>query len=97
MWQFTGTELVLPDHKHPLPSYQDYKRNSSVSAYQTTYFQSLCGDDTDSTNSVFEINLGAGMDRLGGPCELDKEHKQQGSDFCDGPLKSRTAYRYHES
>lgn len=86
-------ETVLPEHKHPLPSYMDYKHNSSVLAYQTSYFQSLCGDETDSTNPVFEINLGAGMDRLGGVCEQDMEHKQQGNYFCDGPLKSRTAYR----
>ncbi|KAB5542066.1 hypothetical protein PHYPO_G00087170 [Pangasianodon hypophthalmus] len=88
-----GVEPVLPEHRHPLPSYLDYKRNSSVLAYQTSYFQSLCGDEMDSANRVFEINLGAGMDRLGGACEQDMEHKQQGNYFCDGPLKSRTAYR----
>ncbi|KAF5907896.1 receptor-type tyrosine-protein phosphatase beta-like, partial [Clarias magur] len=89
-----GSEAVLPEHKHPLPSYQDYKHNNSVVAYQTKPFPSQCGDDTDpATPSVFEINLGAGMDRLGGACEQDVEHKQQGGYFCDGPLKSRTAYR----
>ncbi|KAF4079469.1 hypothetical protein AMELA_G00178360 [Ameiurus melas] len=88
-----GAEPVLPEHRHPLPSYLDYKHNSSVLAYQTNYFQSLCGDETDLANRVFEINLGAEMDRLGGACEQDIEHKQQGSYFCDGPLKSRTAYR----
>ncbi|KAF7694166.1 receptor-type tyrosine-protein phosphatase beta [Silurus meridionalis] len=86
-----GMEPVLPEHRHPLPSYLDYKRNSSVLAYQTSYFQSLCGDDLDSTNTLFEINLGAGMDRLGGACE--EEPSRQGNYFCDGPLKSRTAYR----
>ncbi|XP_060758757.1 receptor-type tyrosine-protein phosphatase beta isoform X3 [Neoarius graeffei] len=88
-----GVESVLPEHRHPLPSYLDYKHNNSVLAYQTSYFRSLCGDETNSATPVFEINLGAEMDRLGGACEQDMEHKQKGNYFCDGPLKSRTAYR----
>ncbi|TSZ83246.1 Receptor-type tyrosine-protein phosphatase beta [Bagarius yarrelli] len=88
-----GLESVLPEHRHPLPSYLDYKHNSSVSAYQTSYFQSLCEDEEDSANLVYEIKLGAGMARLGGACEQDMEPKQRGKFFCDGPLKSRTAYR----
>lgn len=91
----TGSELVLPEHKHPLPSYLDYKHNSSISAYQTSYFQSVCEDEDedDSANLVYEVKLGAGMARLGGACEQDLEPKQRGRYFCDGPLKSRTAYR----
>ncbi|XP_062850734.1 receptor-type tyrosine-protein phosphatase beta [Trichomycterus rosablanca] len=88
-----GVEPVLPEHRHPLPSYLEYRHNSSVLAYQTNYFQSLCGDDTDSINQLFEINLGAGMDRLGGTCERDMEFRQNGIYYCDGPLKSGTAYR----
>ncbi|KAK3517590.1 hypothetical protein QTP70_012946 [Hemibagrus guttatus] len=88
-----GSEPVLPEHRHPLPSYLDYKHNSSVSAYQTSYFHSVCEDEEDSANLVYEIKLGAGMARLGGACEQDMEPKQRGKYFCDGPLKSRTAYR----
>ncbi|XP_058272942.1 receptor-type tyrosine-protein phosphatase beta isoform X2 [Hemibagrus wyckioides] len=88
-----GSEPMLPEHRHPLPSYLDYKHNSSVSAYQTSYFQSVCEDEEDSANLVYEIKLGAGMARLGGTCEQDMEPKQRGKYFCDGPLKSRTAYR----
>ncbi|XP_027007234.2 receptor-type tyrosine-protein phosphatase beta isoform X1 [Tachysurus fulvidraco] len=88
-----GFEPLLPEHRHPLPSYLDYKHNSSVSAYQTSYFQSLCENEEDSTTLVYEIKLGAGMARLGGACEQDMEPKQREKYFCDGPLKSRTAYR----
>lgn len=84
---------MLPEHRHPLPTYLDYRHNSSVLAYQTNYFQSLCGDDTGSINQLFEINLGAGMDRLGGTCEQDVKFSQNGNYYCDGPLKSGTAYR----
>ncbi|XP_066523944.1 receptor-type tyrosine-protein phosphatase beta [Hoplias malabaricus] len=86
------TEPLLPEHKHPLPSYLDYKNNSSIRVYQTKYFESQCGDKPE----VFEINLGAGMERLGGECIQDLEHEWHGGPsnyFCDGPLKSRTAYR----
>uniref|UniRef100_A0A4W4H007 protein-tyrosine-phosphatase n=1 Tax=Electrophorus electricus TaxID=8005 RepID=A0A4W4H007_ELEEL len=85
-------EAVLPEHRHPLPSYLDYKHNSSVRAYQTAYFPSLCQEE-QTASSVFEINLGAGMDRLGGPCEQESGPSPPGRRFCDGPLKPRTAYR----
>ncbi|GAA6102630.1 receptor-type tyrosine-protein phosphatase beta isoform X1 [Tachysurus ichikawai] len=88
-----GFQPLLPEHRHPLPSYLDYRHNSSVSAYQTSYFQSLCENEEDSTKLVYEIKLGAGMARLGGACEQDMEPKQREKYFCDGPLKSRTAYR----
>lgn len=90
---FIGFQPLLPEHRHPLPSYLDYRHNSSVSAYQTSYFQSLCENEEDSTKLVYEIKLGAGMARLGGACEQDMEPKQREKYFCDGPLKSRTAYR----
>ncbi|XP_026863299.2 receptor-type tyrosine-protein phosphatase beta [Electrophorus electricus] len=86
------SEAVLPEHRHPLPSYLDYKHNSSVRAYQTAYFPSLCQEE-QTASSVFEINLGAGMDRLGGPCEQESGPSPPGRRFCDGPLKPRTAYR----
>ncbi|XP_072528839.1 receptor-type tyrosine-protein phosphatase beta [Salminus brasiliensis] len=86
-------EPLLPEHRHPLPSYLDYKRNSSIRAYQTGYFKSLCRDDPDMGNQVLEINLGAGMERLGGACKQDVEPERQEKYFCDGPLKSRMSYR----
>ncbi|XP_062374632.1 receptor-type tyrosine-protein phosphatase beta [Sardina pilchardus] len=86
-------ELVQPERKHPLPSYLDYKMNSSVRAYQTNYFSSHCADNPDMAGKVFEINLGAGMDTLGGPCELDPDKRHYLNTFCDGPLRAKTAYR----
>ncbi|KAL2102851.1 hypothetical protein ACEWY4_002019 [Coilia grayii] len=86
-------ELAQPERRHPLPSYLDYKMNSSVRAYQTNYFSSHCTGNPDTTSKVFEINLGAGMDTLGGPCELDSDKRHYLNTFCDGPLKAKTAYR----
>ncbi|XP_063072922.1 receptor-type tyrosine-protein phosphatase beta-like isoform X2 [Engraulis encrasicolus] len=86
-------ELVQPERRHPLPSYLDYKMNSSVRAYQTNYFSSHCTDNPDTSSKVFEINLGAGMDTLGGPCEQESDKRHYLNTYCDGPLKSKTAYR----
>ncbi|XP_073703352.1 receptor-type tyrosine-protein phosphatase beta [Garra rufa] len=84
---------VLPEQRHPLPSYLDYRQNRSIKAYQTGYFHSLCAEGSDSKIRVFEINLGAGMKRLGGACKWDTESIQHGTHLCDGPLRSRTSYR----
>ncbi|XP_067248540.1 receptor-type tyrosine-protein phosphatase beta isoform X4 [Chanodichthys erythropterus] len=84
---------VMPEHRHPLPSYLDYRQNHSIKAYQTGYFHSLCAEGSDGRIRVFEINLGAGMKRLGGPCKWDPESIQHGTHLCDGPLKPRTSYR----
>ncbi|KAG2460441.1 PTPRB phosphatase, partial [Polypterus senegalus] len=80
-------EHFRPEHQHPLPSYKEYMLNSSIKAYQTDYFPSKCTENPDNSNQSFEINVGAGMQTLGGKCE-GGELK-----FCDGPLKSSTAYR----
>uniref|UniRef100_A0A8C8ET52 protein-tyrosine-phosphatase n=1 Tax=Oncorhynchus tshawytscha TaxID=74940 RepID=A0A8C8ET52_ONCTS len=75
---------LQPEQHHPLPSYLDYKSNSSIKAYQTSYFPSRCTEGPgDSGTQSFEISLGTGMDTLGG------DHNP----FCDGPLKPKTAYR----
>uniref|UniRef100_A0A672QMH2 protein-tyrosine-phosphatase n=1 Tax=Sinocyclocheilus grahami TaxID=75366 RepID=A0A672QMH2_SINGR len=84
---------ILPEQRHPLPSYLDYRQNRSIKAYQTGYFHSLCAKGSDSKIRVFEINLGAGMKRLGGACKWDPESIQHGTHFCDGPLRPRTSYR----
>ncbi|XP_016117084.1 receptor-type tyrosine-protein phosphatase beta-like [Sinocyclocheilus grahami] len=84
---------VLPEQRHPLPSYLDYRQNHSIKAYQTSYFHSLCAEGSDSKIRVFEINLGEGMKRLGGACKWDPESIQHGTHFCDGPLRPRTSYR----
>ncbi|XP_050963599.1 receptor-type tyrosine-protein phosphatase beta [Labeo rohita] len=84
---------VLPEQRHPLPSYLDYRQNRSIKAYQTGYFHSLCAEGSDSKIRVFEINLGEGMKHLGGACKRDPESIQHGTHFCDGPLKPRTSYR----
>lgn len=83
-------EDVLPDQYHPLPSYRDYISNSSIKSYQTSYFSSYCSESLDSNAHVFNISLGSGMEPLGGPCEPSSDLNQ----FCDGPLKPRTSYRY---
>lgn len=88
-----GVDNVLPEQRHPLPSYLDYRQNHSIKTYQTGYFHSLCAEGSDSKIRVFEINLGAGMKRLGGACKWDPESIQHGTHLCDGPLKSRTSYR----
>ncbi|XP_054865436.1 receptor-type tyrosine-protein phosphatase beta-like isoform X3 [Amphiprion ocellaris] len=86
-----GVENLQPDQHHPLPSYLDYRSNSSIRTYQTSYFPSRC---TDSGANSFDISLGTGMDSLGGPCDqLDPESSTDPTPFCDGPLKPRTSYR----
>lgn len=90
---------MQPDQQHPLPSYLDYKSNSSIKSYQTSYFHSHCGLGPDSSSTSFEISVGTGMDLLGGPCEhrdrdLVPDNSRNLDQFCDGPLKSKTAYRY---
>lgn len=92
---FTDVDNVLPEQRHPLPSYLDYRQNRSIKAYQTGYFHSLCAEGSDSKIRVFEINLGGGMKRLGGACKWDPESIQHGTHFCDGPLRPRTSYRYY--
>lgn len=91
-------EVLQTEQLHPLPSFQDYRTNSSVRAYQTGYFPSGCAQEQGmGAGQVFEVNLGAGLDRLGGPCDSEEDHdNDQNSDlyhFCDGPLKPKTAYR----
>lgn len=91
-----GADEVQPQHQDPLPSYLDYKTNSSVKTYQTSYFPSQCSEGPDSSRS-FHLTLGTGMDSLGGSCERRDLDPQTGRDlklFCDGPLKPNTAYRY---
>uniref|UniRef100_A0A667ZYH3 protein-tyrosine-phosphatase n=1 Tax=Myripristis murdjan TaxID=586833 RepID=A0A667ZYH3_9TELE len=80
------SETLQPEQQHPLPSYVDYKSNSSIRSYQTSYFPSHCTEGPDSGSQSFEISLGTGMDSLGG--NLDPS-----GSFCDGPLKPKTAYR----
>uniref|UniRef100_A0A4W5RUJ4 protein-tyrosine-phosphatase n=1 Tax=Hucho hucho TaxID=62062 RepID=A0A4W5RUJ4_9TELE len=95
-------ENLQPEQHHPLPSYLDYKSNSSIKAYQTSYFPSRCTEGPgDSGTQSFEISLGTGMDTLGGGCDhLQAQDREQNPDthrdhnpFCDGPLKPKTAYR----
>ncbi|XP_059181909.1 receptor-type tyrosine-protein phosphatase beta-like [Centropristis striata] len=93
-----AVELLQPDQRHPLPSYRDYATNSSVRAYQTAYFASRCPQDASATTGqVVELNLGAGMDRLGGACDRYHDDDLYLSDsyggFCDGPLRAKTSYR----
>ncbi|KAF6714483.1 Receptor-type tyrosine-protein phosphatase beta [Oryzias melastigma] len=92
------SEVLQPEQRHPLPSYRDYISNSSISAYQTSYFQSRCPLDADSTaGQVVELHLGAGGDRLGGACDRYHDDDLYLSDsygeFCDGPLRPKTSYR----
>ncbi|XP_045060884.1 receptor-type tyrosine-protein phosphatase beta isoform X2 [Coregonus clupeaformis] len=95
-------ENLQPEQHHPLPSYLDYKSNSSIKAYQTSYFPSRCTEGPgDSGTQSFEISLGTGMGTLGGACDhLQAQDREQNPDthrdhnpFCDGPLKPKTAYR----
>ncbi|XP_014003320.1 receptor-type tyrosine-protein phosphatase beta isoform X1 [Salmo salar] len=96
-----NNENVQPAQHHPLPSYLDYKSNSSVKAYQTSYFPSRCTEGSDSETQSFAISLGTGMDTLGGACdhlqaqdrEQDTHRDHRDNPFCDGPLKPKTAYR----
>uniref|UniRef100_A0A667ZSV7 protein-tyrosine-phosphatase n=1 Tax=Myripristis murdjan TaxID=586833 RepID=A0A667ZSV7_9TELE len=62
----TESEGRTPEQQHPLPSYVDYKSNSSIRSYQTSYFPSHCTEGPDSGSQSFEISLGTGMDSLGG-------------------------------
>ncbi|XP_013882224.1 receptor-type tyrosine-protein phosphatase beta [Austrofundulus limnaeus] len=92
-----GVDDMHPDQQHPLPSYPDYRSNSSIKSYQTSYFASRCSDGPDSGTYIYNISLGTGMDLLGGPCDhRDQNHPESGKElnnFCDGPLKSKTSYR----
>ncbi|XP_062276737.1 receptor-type tyrosine-protein phosphatase beta-like [Scomber scombrus] len=88
MTESEDVENEQPEQDHPLPSYLDYKSNSSIKSYQTSFFPSRC---TDSSPHSFDISVGTGMDSLGGNCDhKDPESRDQ---FCDGPLKPKTAYR----
>ncbi|XP_067292264.1 receptor-type tyrosine-protein phosphatase beta-like [Pseudorasbora parva] len=88
------SENQQPHQHHPLPSYLDYRSNSSVKAYQTSYIPSHC-DESQSTMQEFEIHLGSGMERLGGRCDQKPltDAAQDQPIFCDGPLKPKTSYR----
>nr|XP_057923395.1 receptor-type tyrosine-protein phosphatase beta isoform X2 [Doryrhamphus excisus] len=88
-------DVLLPEQRHPLPSYRHYIHNASVRAYQTAYFLNRCPQDADAAQ-VVEVNLGAGGDRLGGACEPyhdDAILSHGHGHFCDGPLKPGTSYR----
>uniref|UniRef100_A0A3Q3FBX1 protein-tyrosine-phosphatase n=1 Tax=Labrus bergylta TaxID=56723 RepID=A0A3Q3FBX1_9LABR len=91
-----GDDVTQPQQHHPLPSYLDYKSNSSIKSYQTGFFPSRCPEGPDSLSSGFQMSLGTGMDILGGSCDHrdpDLENSGDLSLFCDGPLKAKTAYR----
>lgn len=91
IWLDSDSENQQPYQHHPLPSYSDYRANSSVKTYQTSYFASHC--DESQTQEI-EIYLGSGMDSLGGPCdEIPLNEASQDQMFCDGPLKPKTSYR----
>uniref|UniRef100_A0A4W6C2B3 protein-tyrosine-phosphatase n=1 Tax=Lates calcarifer TaxID=8187 RepID=A0A4W6C2B3_LATCA len=90
-----GVDNLQPRQQHPLPSYVDYKSNSSVKSYQTSFFPSHCSQGPDPPHS-FEVSVGTGMKMLGGTCErrnADPETSRHLNQFCDGPLKPKTAYR----
>ncbi|CAL8296251.1 unnamed protein product [Boreogadus saida] len=98
------SETLQPDQRHPLPSYLEYRTNSSVKSYQTAYFPSHCAaEGPDVGPQSFDISLGTGMDTLGGDCgdatdrePVDPDLQGGGGGtgpFCDGPLKPKTAYR----
>ncbi|XP_059402714.1 receptor-type tyrosine-protein phosphatase beta-like [Carassius carassius] len=88
------SENQHPYQHHPLPSYLDYRSNSSVKAYQTSYFLGHC-EESQNTVQEFEIYLGSGMERLGGRCDQKTsiDASQQQAIYCDGQLKPKTAYR----
>uniref|UniRef100_A0A673G3I8 protein-tyrosine-phosphatase n=1 Tax=Sinocyclocheilus rhinocerous TaxID=307959 RepID=A0A673G3I8_9TELE len=88
------SEHQQPYQLHPLPSYLDYRSNSSVKAYQTSFFPSHC-DESQNTVQEFEICLGSGMESLGGRCDQkpSTDASQRQAIFCDGQLKPKTAYR----
>ncbi|XP_029379627.1 receptor-type tyrosine-protein phosphatase beta [Echeneis naucrates] len=90
-----GVDDVRPKQEHPLPSYLEYRSNSSIKSYQTRYFPSHCPQGPDSSHSV-QINVGTGMELLGGTCDHKDANAETSRDlkqFCDGPLKPKTAYR----
>ncbi|XP_072257466.1 receptor-type tyrosine-protein phosphatase beta isoform X1 [Pyxicephalus adspersus] len=80
-------ENIKPEPIHPLPTYNDYKRNNSIKVYQTNYFGSKCAETPDDNIQPVRIKLGGEMEILGGKCEDNQIQ------FCDGPLKPRTSYR----
>ncbi|XP_006859617.1 PREDICTED: receptor-type tyrosine-protein phosphatase beta-like isoform X2 [Chrysochloris asiatica] len=82
-----GSDELKPEQQHPLPSYLEYRHNASIRVYQTNYFASKCAESPDSNYKSFNIKLGAEMESLGGKCDPNQQN------FCDGPLKPRTAYR----
>ncbi|XP_057185222.1 receptor-type tyrosine-protein phosphatase beta-like isoform X3 [Triplophysa rosa] len=87
------SENQQPYQHHPLPSYLDYRANSSVKTYQTSNFASRC-DESQSQTQEIEIYLGSGMESLGGPCDQKPlNDASQDQMFCDGPLKPKTSYR----
>lgn len=89
----SDSDNVQPHQHHPLSSYLDYRSNSSVKTYQTSYFASHC-DESQSRTQEFEIYLGSGMESLGGPCDqIESNHASQDQVYCDGPLKPKTSYR----
>ncbi|XP_041652341.1 receptor-type tyrosine-protein phosphatase beta-like [Cheilinus undulatus] len=87
-----GVDDEQPQNLHPLPSYLHYKSNSSITSYQTAFFPSRCTEGPDSESVGFQMNLGTGMDLLGGSCD-HRDLESAGDMFCDGPLKPKTAYR----
>lgn len=93
VWFGSEIENQQPYQHHPLPSYLDYRTNSSVKTYQTSNFASRC-DESQSQMQEIEIYLGSGMESLGGPCdEKPSNDASQDQMFCDGPLKPKTSYR----
>ncbi|KAI4794768.1 hypothetical protein KUCAC02_031852 [Chaenocephalus aceratus] len=52
-----GDEDEQPQQQHPLPSYRDYKLNSSIKNFQTGFFPSSC---SDSSQHSFQLALGSG-------------------------------------
>ncbi|XP_078112385.1 receptor-type tyrosine-protein phosphatase beta-like isoform X2 [Sander vitreus] len=86
-----GVDEQQPEQQHPLPSYLEYKSNSSIKCYQSGFFPSQCSDGSAGSNQSFQITVGTGMDSLGGSC--DPETRRDQNLFCDGPLKPKTAYR----
>ncbi|XP_040265825.1 receptor-type tyrosine-protein phosphatase beta isoform X1 [Bufo bufo] len=82
-----GNDNLKPEPMHPLPTYTDYKQNSSIKIYQTDYFPSRCSESPDYNVQSFKIKLGGEIENLGGKCDLNQKR------FCDGPLKPKTSYR----
>ncbi|XP_057710524.1 receptor-type tyrosine-protein phosphatase beta isoform X2 [Corythoichthys intestinalis] len=95
--QSDANDALLPERRHPLPSYRHYINNASVRAYQSAYFINRCPQDAQAAaGQVMEVHLGAGGDRLGGACDRSRDDSYLSDgypDFCDGPLKERTSYR----